>query len=241
MGASVFITRPEHQAAGLTRAVAARGFTPVAAPCLKLVIERGPKLDLTGIGGIAVTSANGVLALAARTAERGLPLYAVGRATAETARELGFSQVETADGDGAALARLIGERAVPRPAAILHASGADSAFDLVAALAAYDIRADRAGLYDMPVVPNLPANALAILDAGQPSFVLLMSARTAQAFGKLVTESGRAAALGPVAALCLSPAIAEAAQRWPFGTIAAAGRPTQDALLDLLEAHSARL
>lgn len=76
----VLVTRPEGQAAATMAALAARGFDCVAAPATVFENLPGPPLDL-GIAGIAVTSANGVAALAARTARRDLPLFAVGEAT----------------------------------------------------------------------------------------------------------------------------------------------------------------
>ncbi|MCC6919581.1 MAG: uroporphyrinogen-III synthase [Alphaproteobacteria bacterium] len=237
----VFVTRPEHQAAGLIAAVAARGFQPVGAPCLRLAIEKGPPLTLTDVGGFAVTSANGVLALAARTPERALPLFAVGEATAAAARENGFIHIEVAEGDGAALAKLIGARVAPRSRSILHAAGAETAFDLVAGLARVGVRAESQKLYGMPVVRDLPKAAHDVLDTRRASFVLLMSPRTAQAFGEIVEASRRGDRLGAVTALCMSAAIGAAARAQAFRKVAVSARMTQDSLLDLLEAESARV
>lgn len=222
-------------------AVTARGFRAVGAPCLKLVIDTGPPLDLGDVGGFAVTSANGVLALAARTAERTLPVFAVGEATAAAAREKGFTHVETAAGEGAALAKLIGSRVKPLSQTILHVSGAESAFDLVRALGDIGVPAELRALYSMPVVRALPTAAYDVLDARRASFALLMSPRTAQTFGDLVEASGRASTLAEVTALCLSAAIGQAARAYPFRRVAVSQRMTQESLLDLLEAESARV
>lgn len=152
----VFVTRPAHQAAGLIEAVARRGFAPVGAPCLTLSLQTGPPLDLAGIGGFAVTSINGVTALAARTNERALPVYAVGEATAAEARRHGFQHLAVAAGDGAALADLIRETVPPRSKAILHAAGAETAFDLAASLEPHGIPVECRALYAMTPAGTLP-------------------------------------------------------------------------------------
>jgi uroporphyrinogen-III synthase len=230
----VFITRPADQAAPLAEAVRARGYAPVLAPCLVLEIEDGPPLDPTGIAAVAATSANGVKALLARWADRTCPVYAVGEATAAAARAGGFVDVITAGGDAASLARLIAGRAA-QGTAILHAAGEDRAFDLAGALSPLGIGVRVEALYAMPVARALPSDALAVLDAGHDAAALLMSARTAAAFGELVSSAGRR--LDGVSAICLSQAVADAAAAFPFRCIAVSSRPSVDALLDLLEAR----
>jgi uroporphyrinogen-III synthase len=232
----VFVTRPVDQAAALIEAVSRLGFRTVSAPCLALNIEAGPPLDLTGISAIAVTSANGVTALAARTVERDLPVYAVGAATADEARAQGFSRVEVATGDGAALAALIRSRELGS-ATILHASGAEIAFDLAAALSGDGIQVRRQPLYTMTPAAGLPPDAVAVLNAGLPSFVLLMSPRTASVFGALAVQRE----MGSLTALCMSAEIAAAAREFPYRRIAVSAHRTQDSLLDLLEAESRRV
>lgn len=233
-GRPVFITRPADQAAPLAEAVRARGFAPVLAPCLVLEIEDGPPLDPAGIAAIAVTSANGVKALLARWADRTCPVYAVGEATAAAARAGGFADVITAGGDAASLARLIAGKVEPGTK-ILHAAGEDRAFDLAGALSPLGIGVRVETLYAMPMARALPDEALAVLDAGVNAAALLMSARTAAAFGELVAASGRR--LDCVSAICMSQAVADAAADFAFRRIAVSSRPSVDALLDALEAR----
>ena len=54
--------------------------------------------DLEGFDALAFTSRNGVSAFAALTPRRDRRVFAVGEATAQAAREAGFSDVESADG-----------------------------------------------------------------------------------------------------------------------------------------------
>lgn len=229
----VLVTRPEGQAAATMAALAARGFDCVAAPATVFENLPGPPLDLAGIAGIAVTSANGVAALAARMARRDLPLFAVGEATATAARTAGFATVTAAAGDGASLARLIAGVA-PVCETILYAAPEDAAVDLAALLPDHTVR--RTVLYRMAPARSLPAEALAALDDGTILAALFYSVRTAQHFGQLVSQANRLPGLQGVAALCLSEPIAAAARALPFSAARAAVRPDEAALFDLLEA-----
>lgn len=232
----VIVTRPAHQSEAQAAALRARGYTPILAPCLRLEVLEGAALDVSGVAAFACTSANGIAALAARTAERDKPLFVVGAASAAAARAAGFAVVVQSEGDAPALAALIARRLDPALGDLLYASGADAAFDLAAALAPDRIAVRTMALYAMRRVSALPAAALAALDAKTAAAVLLMSARTAEAFGALVEAAGRAAALNRVTALCLSSAVARAAAGFGFAQTRAAKEPTQDALMALLEA-----
>ena len=237
-GRPVFITRPADQAAGLAAAVQTRGFVPVLAPCLTLKINPGPPLDGQDIGAFAVTSANGVAALLSRGANLSRRVFAVGEATAAAARAGGFASVTAAGGDARSLAELVAGQVAPG-GTILHASGKDLAFDLAGALSPLGIRVRVETVYSMPVADRLPDAALAVLDDVGSSAALLMSARTAAAFGSLVAASGRR--LAWVDAVCLSPAVANAAAAHGFRSLATATAPNVSALLDMLEAQEGGL
>src|SRR6185369_3410542 len=92
---------------------------------------------------VLLTSANAVPALSA--ARRDLPMLAVGEATAQAARDAGFTSVESAEGDVAALAALAKQRSDPAGGALLYARGADVAGDLVGQLSGYTV--DQAIVY----------------------------------------------------------------------------------------------
>lgn len=229
----VFVTRPAHQAAGLAAAVAVRGHRPILAPALRLSFIDGPALEEGD--AIAVTSANGVAGLARRMTARGAQVFAVGAATEAAARAAGFDKVESAAGDGASLARLIAAR-LPPGSRVTYAAGAETAFDLGGVLRAQGFDVRQASVYAMVPETRLPGEALAALDDGAAKAALLLSARSAASFGALAQAAGRGGALGRVTALCLSEAVAAAATGAGFTRTRAADNPSQDALLDLLDA-----
>ena len=149
----VLITRPREDAEAIAARLLALGHQPLIAPLLEPRWFNGPPLDLSGIAAILATSANGVRALAGRTARRDIAIFAVGPQTTQEARDAGFARVENADGDARALAAAVPRWIAADAGALLHVCGEESAGNLGADLSArgYDVR--RATLYAVDVVP----------------------------------------------------------------------------------------
>src|SRR5580704_6305794 len=104
------ITRPRAEAEALAALLGARGIETVIEPLIEIAHGAAILPELIGVQAILCTSANGVRALARASAERGLPVLAVGDATAARARAEGFRRVESAGGDVEDLAYLVGRR-----------------------------------------------------------------------------------------------------------------------------------
>src|SRR4051794_31723211 len=100
----VWITRAEPGASATAERIREMGFEPLVAPLLHLRPIPDVAIELGGVSALVFTSANGVRAFAERCSERGLKVFAVGDATARTAREWRFKTVLSTDGDVKALA-----------------------------------------------------------------------------------------------------------------------------------------
>ena len=230
------ITRPREDAEPLAGALEARGIQPMIEPLFTIVPKPDAGVALDGVQAMLLTSANGARALAAATGRRDLQVLAVGDATAETARGLGFTRVESAGGDVDDLARLARERLDPARGALLHAAGSVVAGDLSGVLAAAGFRLRRVVLYETRKVARLSAGAVEALEAGALDAILFFSPRTASAFVSLADEAGVTAACQRVTAFCLSPAVAEAAEAIGWRQVRVAPRPDSAALLELIDA-----
>ncbi|MEO8925963.1 MAG: uroporphyrinogen-III synthase, partial [Caulobacteraceae bacterium] len=161
----VWITRALPGALVTARRVRGQGFEAVVAPLLAVrALGEGP-IDLKGIGAIAFTSANGVAAFAVRSPARGLPVFAVGEATAAAARAAGFARVRSADGDVEALATAIAAHGDELDGAVLHPGAAEPAGDLVAQLASLGLEARSMAIYE-----TVPEPVSAGLRAMMPGF-----------------------------------------------------------------------
>jgi uroporphyrinogen-III synthase len=226
----IWVTRASPGAETTAARLVAMGLAPLVDPLLE-VRDLSPTVDLTDVAALAFTSVNGVAAFARLYDGRDRPVFAVGDRTARAAREAGFADVDSADGDVEALAALILSQAARLGGAVLHPCALDPAGDLVSPLVAAGLSARRLAVYE--AVDRDPSpSTLAGLDDLEA--VLLHSPRAARALGGWL--AGRPAP--GLRALCLSPAVAA-----PLATPAAAGRlgsvtsaphPSETALLALL-------
>lgn len=227
------ITRHAHNAERSAAALRARGHDVLVVP---LMIIEPVAADLGGAwGGVIVTSANAPDAIAnnpSRDALVKLPLFAVGRRSAEAARAAGFANVTSADGDISALTRLVATRRPVPSAALLYLAGENRTGDLAADLARHGIAVTTAVVYRAVTLPFPPA-LIGALNASDVGAVLHFSVRSAGNYIAGAKAAGLlAAALAP-RQLCLSQQIAEPLAAAGAADIAVATRPDEAALLDL--------
>jgi uroporphyrinogen-III synthase len=231
----ILLTRPEPDAARTAARLARLGHHVLIDSLLMTEPVAIDKLPAGPFAAVAATSAN-----ALRFAGRGrfeflhsIPLYAVGGHTGAAARAAGFATVVVAEGDAAALARLLCERIKPS-SRVLHLAGEDRAQDLKALLEPAGIAVDTLVLYRMRPAENLSAATVTALASGKLDAVLHYSPRSAASFIALANKQNLAGAIRNLRHLCLSEAVAA-----PLTAIGAkveiAARPEETALIDLLE------
>lgn len=231
----VLLTRPKQDSEALAVRLQAQGRTCLVEPMLTIRPCEGVYLSLEKVQAFLLTSANGARALAGATSQRGLPVYAVGDATADAARGLGFEKVQSADGDLQNLIHLIVERVDPKAGILLHTAGQAVAGDLTGALCGQGYNARREALYDAVPVTKISAATADALGKGRIGAVLFFSPRTAAAFVRLVCDAGLAAHCKGVLAICLSPAVASAARGVAWKALRVAAHPDEGALIRELD------
>ena len=186
--------------------------------------------------GVLMTSANAARAIAMHhqfETLRGLPAFVVGERTSETAETAGFADITSADGDAAALVRLVVARVLPASAPLLYLVGEQRAGDLEAALRShgYDVRT--VVLYRAIASTELSPAVRAALMAGEVDGMLHFSQRSAETF---VAAAAAAGALGNVMAMrhyCLSAQVAAALTSKAIA-VDIAPQPTERALVELI-------
>jgi uroporphyrinogen-III synthase len=232
----LLVTRPEPDGERTAATLRARGHDVLVASLLRVEALAGD-LGAATWGAVAMTSAN-----AARAVERhprlpelvGLPVFVVGRRTAEVARAIGFGDVTSADGNERDLARLIGARLRGSTAPLLYLAGEDRACDLAADLAAHGLQVRAVVIYRTTKAARLLPAAEQALAAGALDGVLHYSQRSAQAY----IDCARAAdlfdrALAPFHC-CLSAQVAEPLLTAGAADVRIAARPDEAALLELI-------
>ena len=234
--ARLLITRPEHDAERTARRLADLGHNAIIAPLMKVHFRPGPALDLAGVQGVLVTSANGLRAFVSRQggAVSGLPVLAVGDATARAARDAGFDDVLSAGGDVHDLARLVRDRMRPDGGPLVHVAGTKLAGDLAGMLTADGFVCRREVLYEARAAESLPDSARDALAGGGVDGVLIYSPRTAALFRDLADAAGLGQILAGVTAYCLSANVA-AKVGGPWARVAVAEEPTEDSLIEALK------
>jgi uroporphyrinogen-III synthase len=230
----LLVTRPEQDATSFAEVLGRLGHEAIVAPLLEIHAHPGPEIVLDGVQAVLATSANGVRALAARTARRDITVYAVGPQTAAEAQALGFSSVRNAAGNSAALVEFIARHAAPSGGRLLHAAGEQTAGAVREKLTALGFEVETRILYGTYPVQELPKEAAIALLQGKVDGAMLFSPKSAEIFTKLVAKAGLAPQCASLAAYCISAAAAAALVPLTFRRIAIAASPNQDAMLALL-------
>lgn len=234
----LLLTRPREDCEELAAALLGIGATTLLEPLLEIEYIDAPPPNTDGVQALLVTSANGVRAIGRLSPERGIAVYAVGDASARTATDLGFTNVESATGDVEALAALVRERLDPAAGALLHVAGSRLAGDLAASLEAAGFTYRRAVLYSAKKATELSGDAETAIRTGPLDGIVLYSPRTAVALVGLLRGAGLADKCKHLTAFCLSRAVAEEAGAIDWLNIVVAASPDQAALIETIRADT---
>jgi uroporphyrinogen-III synthase len=230
----VLLTRPRDDSEALALLLRAQGHQVVVSPVLEIQFCDGPDLSLDGVRAILATSANGIRALARRTARRDVPVFAVGPQTAVAAQQVRFTQVKSADGDAVALANAVQSWAAPEAGALLYAAGQDRRSDLARILLDRGYTVDVAVVYQAIEQPAPNLVAVAALAANEIDAVMLFSPRSAAGFVRQVQSRGLGQDCAGMIALCISADVANALAPLTFRELRIAALPNQEGMLALL-------
>lgn len=229
----VLVTRPLPDGERTAAALRAKGHDVLLTPLMQ--VRPIPAVLAGNWSAVIITSAN---ALRVMTKEQlapllALPLYAVGSRSADAAREAGFGEVRTAQGDADALVRLIAERYANEPAPHLYLAGEHRAADIEGALAGKGIEVATAVVY-RNMTTGFPPELTRAVEQRQLDAVLHFSRRSADNFIIAARTAGLVAqALAPKQ-LCLSAQVAEPLAAAGARAVTVARRPDEASLLALL-------
>jgi uroporphyrinogen-III synthase len=225
----VLVTRPEPGASRTAARLSAAGFEAVVLPLTRIA-----PLDFAPPDGdfdaVIVTSAQALSAAAPNRLFK-LPVFAVGEATAASARTAGFENVMAAGGSVGSAAALIG-RSVKSSSRLIYLCGKVRRPELESALAGAGFKLSAVETYDAVPVIYSEKDAAARLGAAPFSAVTLMSAQAAQRFAALA-RAGRLQQLfksGEI--ICFSKRIAD--ELGGMSGVSVIREASEDALMELL-------
>ncbi|MFO1150238.1 MAG: uroporphyrinogen-III synthase [Alsobacter sp.] len=228
----VLVTRAERDAARTAAALRGLGHEPVLSPVLAIRATGAPLPD-GAFEAVLATSASAFPPVVAPWPEplRGLPLFAVGEATAAAARQSGHRDVRQGPGRAEDLAGAL----PPWPAGtrLLYLAGRDRGPQLEEAAAARGFSVAAVDVYAAEAAATLSPEALSAITGPGPLAVLHYSARSAAIFLRLALAAGLREGLLRARHLCLSSAVAE-----PLAAagcaVSVATKPQEEALMRLL-------
>ncbi len=181
--ATVWVTRTSGEKTA--RALKALGHEAILAP----VIETHPvdvDLGATRFDAVIFTSRNGVAAFSKLSKRRDCPAWCVGDATAEAARQSGFVEVISAEGDVQTLFDKLKAEAT-RSTHFLYASAREPSAPLTAWMWAEGFRVTQTPVYETrPIVP-----AIHDADLDRITHVLIHSARAGKALAAFVAAHSK--------------------------------------------------
>jgi uroporphyrinogen-III synthase len=239
----LLITRPEPDALKLRAAVEDLGCQATVEPLLHVSFEDCDPVDIEGAQAIIATSRNALRALKSHPVlarARALPLFAVGKATANEARALGFEMVVTGAGSGQELVTHIVSVADPAAGLLVHLAGDALATDLAAELEPHGFRVLHTVVYRMLAAKALSDDTVEQLAMGEIGGVILMSPRTATIYATLMRRHGLVKASRGLMHFCFSQAVVRRLE--PLGPVRSkvAPAPRQEDLLALIAATAAQ-
>jgi uroporphyrinogen-III synthase len=231
----LLVTRPEPDNERTAAALRALGHEILIDPLLRIEALADADLGPAPWSAVLLTSANAARAAAVhprRSELVALPALTVGFACARAARDAGFAEVFTADGDGNDLARLAAQYLAGSRLSLLYLAGEERARDLAAELAAHGLSVRTVTTYRAAKATSFAAAVRSALMQGRIDGVLHFSQRSAEAYldcGRDLIE----AALAPTH-YCLSARVAGPLKAAGAARIRLASRPDEARLLALI-------
>jgi uroporphyrinogen-III synthase len=232
VGGRVLITRPEPGAVETAKKLSALGFEPV---CLPLTEIRPTFVELPAgqdFDAVAVSSANAIRHAqpSLLRAFAGLPVFAVGRRTAEAATDAGFKDPAIGPGNGRELATLMASR-LARGARIIYLCGRVRTNGFEEALRAAGVETMPVETYDTVMLDYADEDLAKTLKSKPLDAVLLYSRVAAQAFRILTDRSVISPLLAPTTFICMSERVAAPVLPFGSGRIRIAATPDEEAML----------
>lgn len=183
------------------------------------------------------TSAHAVHALARQYLARAHKVFAVGQNTAQIAKDYGFMDIETAQGDALDLAALLIEKAADlRLTHLVYVRAEVVSHDLRVILAEKNLKITEIIAYRTVEAEKLSIKLLHALDNRVVRGVLFFSARGAACFVNLVQQYGRESRMKGVKALCIGPSVVQSVSVLPFDAVQVAPVPDRDGMKSLIDA-----
>jgi len=239
----IIITRPIDDSRAMARDLEVAGHDVIIAPLMHVEF-----LPLEGLGGpiiqaLVATSRNAIRALmndANGASLTDLPLFAVGRGTADAAHTFGFHGIIEGPGTAEGLAGAIVANANPAGGRLVQIAGEHLAFDLRVALLEHRFNLEVITGYRTVGAKRLPENARTAIANHEADAVILMSPRSASIYVAAVAADDLLNGSVLPKYLCLSEAVAAPLREAGLNAVDIAKKPNGQEMLALVNRIAAQ-
>lgn len=235
MSAKIIVMARADGGAEIEEAITALGFDPLVEPVLSIQYVEDDPPEIEDTTPLIFTSANGVRALARKTDSRTNKVYAVGRNTADEARQAGFENIENAQGTVDDLAELLLEPLRTSLIPALYVRGEEISHDLAAILTKNGVSIQQWIGYKAIPAQNLSIRLLKKLDSREIEAIMFFSARGGQNFAELAEQYDRVSRMRTIRALCISEAVLKSVSVLPFRDAVISDTPDRYGMMKLLQ------
>ncbi|MDM8335799.1 uroporphyrinogen-III synthase [Wolbachia pipientis] len=192
-----------------------------------------PDISAYEFNAIISTSKNSVKALSRICRADNFPIITVGNSTMQTAKDLGFSDIVSADSNVDGLISFI-KNHYSVAVKFLYIRGQEVSCDLKKKLSEDGFSVREVILYKTIIKRNLTNRCKNLLSGGKVNSVAFFSSQTARIFCSLVLKSGLAHVMGNVIAYAMSKNIADNLKSIKWKKITTSRLPTQESLIDII-------
>lgn len=233
----LLITRPQPDAGEQAKKLKALGHETIVSPLFEIEFLEFTPLPLIEAQALIATSRNALRALAQSSdlqAALKLPIFTVGAATAELARDLGFGNIHQGDGAAQTLLPLIASQCARDNGNLIHLAGTRIAFDLKSALEKEGFGVEQPILYKPNYAESFTEETLQAFSNGDLDGIILMSPMTTQTYVALISASELCERASKLTHFCLSDNVAAPLNKLDNAQVLVASRPREDDLLALI-------
>lgn len=229
----ILITRPFREAEETANLCHDQGWATIIDSQMHIECVTHLPLNLP-IQAALFTSANGVMCSSDSLKNYAARALVVGDSTAQVAKQRGFSEVLSAQGDVDDLLELCRKHLDPEAGPVIHFRGEIAHGDLVGLLKADGFDAQERVVYRAVAKLHLDPPTIEALKRNEITSALFFSARTARVFLQNLKRHGLESSLKSMTAYCISPAVAAQICGAEWDAIIVSPKPDQRTLLDLI-------
>lgn len=239
----IWVTRPFEDAGRLRAQLIAQGHEVTLEPLLRIEHLDDEPIELEDAQALIATSRNALRALAGRPEEeacKSMPLFVVGRGTAQAAEAMGFETVIEGPSTASALLGLILNVANINDGALVHLSAENVAYNLCEELRLLGYHVFQPILYRAIQTDTLNDILLHNIKNRRIEGVMLLSGRTADAYVSIMKRDDLLPFARSMTHFCLSDAIAARLSLLQPINVKTSSAPNIDEMLALTGASAAK-